>query len=307
MLKEYLLEQNSHSIHWNDNIPGVRTCSFTLHSTERNTLSPIPVCGEPLHFEALFCLKGRLVIEPFRCDPYAVEAPGILLLSDCSGLRACLCSGDLSGIFISVDAASATKSLHAICSALGIKLNTEGVREKMSSTGGHLLLSGTPWTQAFFKTMERLPDDARERYCVFKSIELLYLLCSEIPGTDASEPGPGGISHKMLEIRDYMQEHLSDKLTIRFLCRKFLVSPTFLKENFRRAYGMPIHTWLIGARVKRARELICTSRIPIQEIAQAVGYESISQFNTAFKGYYGMTPGQYRKMSETVASRPFRQ
>jgi len=45
--------------------------------------------------------------------------------------------------------------------------------------------------------------------------------------------------------------------------------------------------------------------MPIQQIAQAVGYEGMSQFNAAFKREYGMTPGQYRKMSETATPRPF--
>ena len=79
-----------------------------------------------------------------------------------------------------------------------------------------------------------------------------------------------------------------------------MVSPTFLKENFHRVCGMPVHTWLIRQRIKRAQELLCTTQMPIQEIARAVGYESISQFHAAFKGYSGITPGQYRKMSETI-------
>ena len=103
----------------------------------------------------------------------------------------------------------------------------------------------------------------------------------------------------------YIQTHLSDKLTIAFLCKQFSLSPTFLKEGFRRTYGMPIHSFLVQQRLRRAQELICTTRMPIQQIAQAVGYEGMSQFNAAFKREYGMTPGQYRKMSETATLRPF--
>ena len=62
---------------------------------------------------------------------------------------------------------------------------------------------------------------------------------------------------------------------------------------------------MLHCALDRAQELICTTRMPIQQIAQAVGYESMSQFNAAFKREYGMTPGQYRKMSETATPRPF--
>ena len=98
----------------------------------------------------------------------------------------------------------------------------------------------------------------------------------------------------MLAVKTYMQSHLSEKITIQLLCRQFSVSPTFLKENFRRAFGAPIHRWLVEERIRRARELICTTRMPIQQVALAVGYEGMSQFNAAFKRYYGMTPSQFR-------------
>lgn len=305
MLKEYLSHQISAPICWSDDITGVRTCRFALRPAGIDVLVPIPVCGEPFHFEAFFCTKGRMAIQPFRHAPCTVEAPGIFLLADTSGIRSCQCSKDLAGIFLSVDSAAARKSLQDICSALGMKLSTENVRDRMAAENGYIVLSDTPWARAFFETIRHLPDNAEERYCVFKSVELLYLLCSGIFPSDGSSCEPAGISHRILKIKEYMQDHLSEKITIQLLCRKFLVSPTFLKENFRRAYGMPVHTWLIRQRIQRARELIRTTRMPIQEIAQSVGYESISQFNAAFKGHYGLTPGQYRKMSEAASFRPF--
>ena len=77
-----------------------------------------------------------------------------------------------------------------------------------------------------------------------------------------------------------MLEHLSEKMTIQLLCRKFLVSPTFLKENFRRAYGGTDPYLADSAAHKTWAELLCTTQMTIREIAQAVGYESISQFHT---------------------------
>ena len=307
MLKEYLLHQKSNFIYWSDGIAGIRTCRFALHPAGSDVLTQIPVCAEPLHFEAFFCMKGRLVIQPFRHAPCSVEAPGVFLFSDSSSLYGCQCSKDLGGVFVTVDAAAAKESLQTICSALGMEFNTKNVRDRMAAANGYISLSATPWVRAFFETMKRLPDNAQERYCVFKCVELLYLLCSEISSSGSSKCEAVCISRTMIKIRDYMQEHLSKKITIQLLCREFLVSPTFLKENFRRAYGMPIHTWLIRQRIKRARELIGTTQMPIQEVAQAVGYESISQFNAAFKRHYGITPGQCRKMSETASLRPFLQ
>jgi len=254
----------------------------------------------------LFCLTGRLAVRPLQSTSYTVEAPGIFLLSDSVVLRSCQYSGNLGGVLIAVDAKAAKESLVTVCSTLGMKLDTRIVKRNMAARNGCMALHGTPWTQAFFEAVRYLPEQEQERYCVFKSVELLYLLCTEASESDESPSGNGcSASHSLLEVKAYIQTHLSEKLTIAFLCKQFSVSPTFLKEGFRRAYGVPIHSFLIQQRLRRTQELICTTRMPIQQIAQAVGYEGMSQFNAAFKREYGMTPGQYRKMSETATSRPF--
>ena len=287
-------------------MPGVEVCRFSLPEPAQGSLQPIPVCGAPLQFEVLFCLTGRLTVRLLQGASHTVEAPGIFLLSDSSALRLCQYSGNLGGVLIAVDAKAAKESLVTVCSALGMRLDTKIVKKKMAARSGCMALSGTPWTQAFFETVRCLSKQEQERYCVFKSVELLYLLCTEVSGSDGSPSGAGcPVSHSLLEVKAYIQTHLSEKLTIAFLCKQFSVSPTFLKEGFRRAYGIPIHSFLIQQRLRRAQELIRTTRMPIQQIAQAVGYEGMSQFNAAFKREYGMTPGQYRKMSKTATPRPF--
>lgn len=301
MLKEYLLSQSVGL--WSDSMPGVQVCRFQAPEIAE-TFRELPVQGEPLHFEALFCLSGRLVAEPLHGPLKALEAPGIFLLSDCSQLRSCRCSKNLSGILIAADALPAQGSLQAICQALEMNLDTKGLKDMMRSQCGCMALFGTPWPQAFFETIQDLPADAQNRYCIFKLVELLYLLCSKVPAPDshgATYPVPAS----MLEIKAYLDAHLSKKITISILCKQFSVSPTFLKEGFRRTYGVPIHAYLIQQRLQRAQKLIRTTRMPIQRIAQTVGYEGMTQFHAAFKQHYGMTPGQYRKMSETTSACPF--
>lgn len=302
MLKEYLssLNRDAPLICWRDSMPGVQICRFTPQETGHGALSPIPVCGQALHFEALFCLSGRLTLQLFQGPLCAMEAPGVFLLSDSSGLRSCQCSTDLGGILVTVDAAAARDSLQAICSALWIELDTGGVRKIMSSRNGCAILMNTPWTKSFFDAFHELSETSQERYCVFKSVELLYLLCEK----NTADAGAGPIpSTGMFKIKAYIQAHLSEKITIDLLCKRFLVSPTYLKENFRRTYGVPVHTFLVQQRIRRARELLCTTDRSVQHIARSVGYQGMSQFNTAFKQYYGMTPGQCRKMSETATLR----
>ena len=97
-----------------------------------------------------------------------------------------------------------------------------------------------------------------------------------------------------------MEQHLDEKLTIDYLSRRFHISPTTLKSYFRSIYGQPIHRWLQIQRMKKAANLLYTSAMSILQVAQSVGYEGVSQFNVVFKRYYGVTPGEYRKMSNSI-------
>jgi AraC-like DNA-binding protein len=45
----------------------------------------------------------------------------------------------------------------------------------------------------------------------------------------------------------------------------------------------------------RAMELLAEQRTPVIEIAYAVGFQSISAFNSAFRTFTQETPTQYRK------------
>ena len=109
MLKEYLLRQGSGTGRWGHGMPGVEICRFSL--PEQEPLRPIPVCGAPLQFEALFCMTGRLTVRALQGASCMVEAPGIFLLSDSSALRPCPVSGNLGGVLLALDSTYAKESL----------------------------------------------------------------------------------------------------------------------------------------------------------------------------------------------------
>ena len=307
MLKEYLLEKRLGQAAWSGSMPGVQVCRFALPGMSGEKMHTVPLRGLPLHFEAFFCLGGRLTAEISDRGTSSVDARGVFLLSDISGLRALQISGDLRGILVAVDAGAARESLSSLCAAMGLKLDTGVVRQKMEARRGCAALADIPWTQALFEELGRLSAEDGGRYCVFKSVELLYLFCASDPAvqTGTGLPPAAYRSHTISQVRAYLEAHLEEKLTIDELCRRFSLSPTSLKAGFRRMYGQSIHRWLTMRRMKRSRELIRASDLSILEIAQAVGYSSVGQFTAVFKKHCGMTPGRYRKMSDAGDPRLF--
>ncbi len=71
-------------------------------------------------------------------------------------------------------------------------------------------------------------------------------------------------------------------------------SPFALLRAFRERYGMPPHTWLTDARVRRARRLLDAGAAPA-EVAVAVGFTDQPHLNRHFTRIVGVPPGAYRR------------
>ena len=303
MLAEYLGRCVAAS--WDTVMPGALACRFFLGQEAGAYPRPLQPVLAPLYFEALFCQRGSITLIRKDGAALSVGTREILLLSDAGGITAARFDRPTAGVLVAVDARGAQQSLRNLCGLLGgLTLDTVQVRRRMATAGGCTSLGASAWSRAAFEHLDILPPDEQGRYCVLKSVELLYLMCmrqDEVQGKALAEPDRSQAG-TLAMIRAYMEEHIDQKLTIPALSHRFCLAPTSLKAGFRRQYGQPVHTWLRCRRLERAAELLRSSELGVLEVAQAVGYNSASQFGAAFQRQYGVTPGQYRKMSETAES-----
>lgn len=291
MLAEFLEGRGD----WAQVMPGARACLFSLEEGP----FPLPLRLEPLHFEALFCLAGAVTLTRRDGSILTAGTRQVLLLTDLSDVAGASADAPLEGILIAVDARGARESLKTICNLLGgLTLDTGLVRRWMASRGGCAVEGPTDWSRAAFANLDCLPQSERARWCVWKSVELLYLLCNPKGQEDSAPALERETVRRLAEICRYMEEHLDESLTISALSRRACLSTTTFKEGFRRLYGLPVHTWLRQRRMERAAELLRDSSLSVLGVAQSVGYGSASQFSAAFRRQYGMTPAMYRKMSE---------
>lgn len=52
--------------------------------------------------------------------------------------------------------------------------------------------------------------------------------------------------------------------------------------------------------MRKARELLIYTKLPIEDISNAIGYNSTSTFIRTFKEIYKISPSQYRKNKEDL-------
>ncbi|MFF2135362.1 AraC family transcriptional regulator [Streptomyces sp. NPDC058193] len=94
--------------------------------------------------------------------------------------------------------------------------------------------------------------------------------------------------------RALLEERMERPPTLEALAADLGTSPFALLRAFKKQYGMPPHTWLTDARVRRARRLLDTGTAPA-EAAVAVGFTDQPHLNRHFTRIVGVPPGAYRR------------
>lgn len=102
--------------------------------------------------------------------------------------------------------------------------------------------------------------------------------------------------------RALLEERMADPPSLERLAADLATSPFALLRAFRDTYGMPPHTWLTDARVRRARRLLDRG-VPPAEAAVRVGFTDQPHLNRHFSRIVGVPPGAYQRERKNVQDR----
>ena len=292
MLAEFL-NDNPAAV-WTQVMPGARACLFSLSKG----LPSLPLRLEPLHFEALFCLAGSITLTRRDGRILKLGARQVLLLTDLS--RPCLrrsrrwLGGRPSGGGRTRRPREPENHMQAAGRAeLG---HRTGAAAGWPAGAAAQWQGSSHWSRAAFADLERLPRSERARWCVWKSVELLYLLSAG--GTDSSAPG----RH---ESRHSPRRRRGGSLYVRAPRRASdhpRAQPPLLRFGHSTEGGFPRALWAAHTRLA-ARKAHGARR----RAAAALGHERTrcipgrglrrapSQFGANFLRRFGASPGKFRK------------
>lgn len=109
-------------------------------------------------------------------------------------------------------------------------------------------------------------------------------------------PCEGGLSDRqMLQVADYVNEHLAQEIKISELAQLTRMSHFHFSRLFKQALGISPHQYVIEQRVEKAKQLLKQSQLAIMEIAMLCGFSSHSHLGKCFRQYTRMSPKQYRE------------
>ena len=84
------------------------------------------------------------------------------------------------------------------------------------------------------------------------------------------------------------------------LATKAGTNPFKLKKVFKAQYGISVFQFSRQQRIDRAKELLLQTNYTLQTIGEMVGYSEGNNFQVAFKGVVGKTPGEWRKKNQKI-------
>lgn len=101
---------------------------------------------------------------------------------------------------------------------------------------------------------------------------------------------------RICHIKEKILNDIKYHWTLESMSKEVNLSNSHLLKLFKSETGMTPITFVRKERLKRARVLLETSFLQIQEIAFKVGVSDISQFTRDFKREYALTPTEFRKI-----------
>jgi len=96
-------------------------------------------------------------------------------------------------------------------------------------------------------------------------------------------------NEKVIEILQYINEHLPDPLDIDTLASRFFISKYYMMRQFKAETGYTIGNYITYRRLLLARELI-SSGMPVTEACFSVGFRNYSTFSRAYKAEFKEPP-----------------
>jgi len=93
----------------------------------------------------------------------------------------------------------------------------------------------------------------------------------------------------------WIEKNLHKELSLPVIARQAATSPRTLSRRFAERVGATPANWVAAARVRRAQQLLETTRLSVEEVALHSGFGSASVLREHFAGIVGTSPVSYRR------------
>ena len=104
----------------------------------------------------------------------------------------------------------------------------------------------------------------------------------------------------MQRVIAYIEDNLSEKITLGGTAQHFYVSESTISQTFRKKMGVSFYRCVTQRRLIAAKQLIIDG-YSLDTVAELSGFGDYSAFYRAFKREYSISPQKYRNMQDSAA------
>lgn len=130
---------------------------------------------------------------------------------------------------------------------------------------------------------------------IYEKLTTLLTLLMEESWNPSAHTHTTSAKRNLQEIKDYLDLHYQDKITLDDLAETFYINKFYLTRIFHEQFGMTINHYLLQVRITHAKQLLRFTGLPIEKIAHECGMSDSNYFTRMFKKVEGMAPGEFRK------------
>lgn len=94
---------------------------------------------------------------------------------------------------------------------------------------------------------------------------------------------------------DYLRENVANNHSIDELATRAAMSRRTFTRHFQKATGMTVVEWLVNERLRQGRELLETTSLSVEAIAERIGFKTGTSFRQHFKRRHHVSPRDWRK------------
>ncbi|NLF55870.1 MAG: helix-turn-helix domain-containing protein [Thauera phenolivorans] len=94
---------------------------------------------------------------------------------------------------------------------------------------------------------------------------------------------------------DYLRANLTAQHSVDDLAARTAMSRRTFTRHFSKATSMTLVEWLVNERLQRARELLETTSLPVEKIAELVGFQTPVSLRQHFRKRFQVSPRDWRR------------
>lgn len=139
-------------------------------------------------------------------------------------------------------------------------------------------------------------EDVCQAYMEILIIRLMRNIALAVP----TEPQVVSGNRQCAAVKRYIDLHFKESLTLEQLAEDAHMNKYYLSHAFKREYGISPINYMITRRIEESKYLLAETDLSMSQIAQLLGFSSLSYFSQVFRRTQATTPMEYRQSTKNM-------